>query len=766
LRDPGRSRSARPARHDGESLGEPAGDCEAEPEPAAEPEPDPEPEPEPELRVGTGPEPEPEPAADPANDDKPAPEPAVHHTVEEASATLAAAVRAWIEEGLAYHPGPGTTPPRKAIKAAAGTGKTVTTLRLLAEIAAGKTVYFIVPTHTLADELLVKAEAMGIPATILQGRSRPDLDNPTFSDGRPRKMCVKHEIAEKVAEAGLPVWDSICENKETIGLYGVPHQCEFFPVCSYVRQFGKLADKLVIMPHNWLTLPRKKLPAPDLVIIDERFFPVGVKGTHWPFSRITRPLHMGVEGVDYAAQKRTAEATAAALWAGEHPRDHGLTAEDLIAAADAERAAWSHHMILPGMGPSHQLKLVKEFADAEEHRRLTRIYRLLAADFTLPHPTPRVHVVKGRKTPDGLTDDVFMHWADFRMPHAPTLLIDADVEPVITEAILPGVETIEINPPMQAEVIQVLDTVCSRHKLTKSSGKNRSLERIAALAKREVANGNPTLLVSYMPAIEELGEVEGVDTLWFGNLRGLDMYKNHGTVIIAGREQTKAVHVEAVARALFHCDEAPLNLPGEYVKERRRFQSRDGVERFALVDVHPDPRVQAIVEQSRECETMQAICRLRLVHRDVPARVLNLSNLPIPGLIVDQFTSWSALLPDKCEEAAQDSGGVELLTASELARCYPERWPTKEAARCYLKRRRKTGVKNHNRTFMENDPSFSPLVRYRSEGSGERGPAPKARFPAGMTKLEGESALAAIVGTLTFIEYDNPNVFDDDEEAA
>ena len=53
---------------------------------------------------------------------------------------------------------------------------------------------------------------------------------------------------------------------------------------------------------------------------------------------------------------------------------------------------------------------------------------------------------------------------------------------------------------------------------------------------------------------------------------------------------------------------------------------RDGSSVAGKVLVHPDPRVQAVIEQVRERETAQAIDRLRLIHRTVPARVIVLSN--------------------------------------------------------------------------------------------------------------------------------------------
>jgi len=51
-----------------------------------------------------------------------------------------------------------------------------------------------------------------------------------------------------------------------------------------------------------------------------------------------------------------------------------------------------------------------------------------------------------------------------------------------------------------------------------------------------------------------------------------------------------------------------------YRKRVRHYLMRNGGTKGAEVSVHPDARVQAVVEQSREAEMLQAIDRLRLIH--------------------------------------------------------------------------------------------------------------------------------------------------------
>jgi hypothetical protein len=85
------------------------------------------------------------------------------------------------------------------------------------------------------------------------------------------------------------------------------------------------------------------------------------------------------------------------------------------------------------------------------------------------------------------------------------------------------------------------------------------------------------------------------------------------------------------------------------------------------------------MEQTREAESAQAIDRLRLVHRQTPATVFVLSNLPL-DLTVDQVTTWDALMPSRSERAFVRNDGVLPLSANEKSRCFPDLWETPKTA--------------------------------------------------------------------------------------
>jgi hypothetical protein len=77
---------------------------------------------------------------------------------------------------------------------------------------------------------------------------------------------------------------------------------------------------------------------------------------------------------------------------------------------------------------------------------------------------------------------------------------------------------------------------------------------------------------------------------------------------------------------------------------------RDGTFAGAVVEVHPDPRVQGLIEQMRECESAQAIARLRPLHRDNPIPVIVLSNVVLDQT-VDHLVKWREIVPGSAEKA-------------------------------------------------------------------------------------------------------------------
>jgi hypothetical protein len=91
-----------------------------------------------------------------------------------------------------------------------------------------------------------------------------------------------------------------------------------------------------------------------------------------------------------------------------------------------------------------------------------------------------------------------------------------------------------------------------------------------------------------------------------------------------------------------------------------------------------DRRVQAVVEQVREAEMVQAVDRLRLIHSEREKTVVILCNIPL-HLPVDDLVTWRELAgDDRLEEAlarCEEKGWDALPLAPEkLTELFPELW--------------------------------------------------------------------------------------------
>ena len=97
----------------------------------------------------------------------------------------------------------------------------------------------------------------------------------------------------------------------------------------------------------------------------------------------------------------------------------------------------------------------------------------------------------------------------------------------------------------------------------------------------------------------------------FGALRGINRYDECETAMVVGRELVSPQALERQTRP-FTTDDAELFVPhGRYVPQSRVRRMRDGSKEVETVDVHPDPRCQAVLEQIREAEIVQAVDRVR-----------------------------------------------------------------------------------------------------------------------------------------------------------
>jgi hypothetical protein len=191
------------------------------------------------------------------------------------------------------------------------------------------------------------------------------------------------------------------------------------------------------------------------------------------------------------------------------------------------------------------------------------------------------------------------------------------------------------------------------------------------------------------------GHYRGAEIAYFGNLRGSNEFEGHDTVIILGRDEPSVRDAEQRAMAIWYDTKEPIeemraNSKGHvnYRKLVRHYPMRDGSRKRARVSIHPDARVQAIVEQTREAEMVQAIDRLRLIYTKKRKTVYILCSIPL-DIPIDELVTWKQLTGDrrlsdvlaKCDAKGWDALP---LPPRDLSRLFPDLWATPKAAERWI----------------------------------------------------------------------------------
>jgi hypothetical protein len=194
-----------------------------------------------------------------------------------------------------------------------------------------------------------------------------------------------------------------------------------------------------------------------------------------------------------------------------------------------------------------------------------------------------------------------------------------------------------------------------------------------------------------------------------------------------GREQPSAQAIEALTRPFAATDPEPFLPVGEYVMQTRGRRMRDpDAPNVAEAQVHFDPRCQAVLEQIREAEMVQAIDRVRPIFNHRKVFVLN--NLPL-DLTVDHAVTWSELRPGKFVLAFARYG-VLPLSGHDLTRCFSDLWRTKKGAEDALSWLGKTpGESQIDILFGRIRVFFAPPVKAAYRRRGQRGPLANALDP-------------------------------------
>ena len=666
------------------------------------------------------------------------------------------------------------------IKGGAGLGKSEAVLdHLIRPELRGKYVSYYGPSHRLNDDLAArfnaKSEAAGGPrAVVIRGRDQKT------DEGLP--MCHKADVAQAVARLGHNVSTTLCKRKA--------EHCEHYQTCSYIAQMADTGPAVRIMPHSYAFvhgLPKHLHGA--INVIDESFWRAALRGEdgrYWlPLDSITRiPYRQPNEFADSAADTArlvTLNERLQAVLATIHPTPAALLAAG-ISAADARFATgmWYGQVedlgISPGMKTDAQRKRLEAYR-AQLCLKLARLWTLVGDEIDLTRDELRsIRVHRGEIDGNGhIYDRVTMCWSsDLTISNAPTLLIDADLEAVIARRFLPHIaDPVVIEARRStARVTQITDRTVSREFIA-YAGDNEAKAKTARnnagklydliSAEAQAAAPGDVLCVTYAAteeALRAMPTIANVDFGHFNAIRGLDHWRDVATVIVAGRIQPGPAEMETNARALLYRSDLKLSYTGQYIDVQRGIRMADGSAVAVRVHAHPDPTIDMLLRQIRDCELTQAIDRARLIHRPAgrPCRVLILTNVPV-NVTVDEVTTWDALIPDTMSKLRQ--AVAVPLSDGELARCWPDSWKDKKATENWRARN------GFNTLFLLKESLLGEkgyLIPVTYRRLGQRGKPTQALVDSRQPDLR--AALESVVGPVIKFEVETdarPAMTDADE---
>jgi putative DNA primase/helicase len=503
-----------------------------------------------------------------------------------------------------------------------------------------------------------------------------------------------------------------------------------------------------------------------LLVLDEGFWGAGLRGTDGKALLTLDGLrpHLGTVQCWNAGNKEDWEATAdlaahrERLWkvlasAGNGPlsvaalRAAGLTPERCRQAAGLEHRRMRNPGITPGMDPGERRRriaavLPKEGEPWAPPNRAAAMWLLNAEALENDHDAAGV-VLVDTMSENGTVRCLRLTWrADLRNgwgADGPILHLDATLRP---ELVTPFIPEVTIAEPLMAtaphmRVRQILRAPVSAKALTPGEDakpRDRSAavnhrRQVSALIALRAANlrgrnaSSPDLLIiaqkAAVDALRAAGLPRNVQAVHFNALSGIDRWRNVAGLMVLGRTLPAPLTVEALAAAVTNCP--PLasrrDVDWWYEQEERRIALADGGVHRLSGETHADPTVEAIRWTICEGELIQAIGRGRGVNRTAatPLEVDLLTDVVLP-VAVHEVLDWADVCPSRQDMMA--ASGVVLENAADMARAFPDLWPSHDAAR---QQKARSVTSCYYRDLSNSRTSHSSsVVAYRPAGPGQK----------------------------------------------
>lgn len=452
-----------------------------------------------------------------------------------------------------------------------GAGKTEAMLSFLRNPPEGKRILMLVPTHALAEEI---KQRIGKRVNHIKGKEA---------------LCEATGLLKTYQDAGVAMPAKQC----------MQDNCLYAGSCRYIRQFDDFHARVRIMTHDefvnappaWLygskgDMPRKGGWKPHYIIIDENWMD---KTDHWDTMESDYPSIRNIIN-DLLNEHSLIESV---------ERHHRQILKDHITMRKAG-------IPIPFRSSAQYINDVQKDKRLPHSAVLNRLHDyVIHRDDTLLSPIRLI----GKRLCYSELNSVAKRYRD-----VPTLYLDATADERVVKTLLPHVNYhgIKIKPNDGIKLYQAENFNVSKGWLQDKDHFQQLVTAIQTL----IAPYDKVGLITY----KTIKDVSDDFDCWladqcgiqikghFGDLRGMDNFKDVDCLLIVGRHLIPEGELESYAAALFgECDmdadfvDVPVRMkdkPAMAVNSRR----------------YLDDRVNSVKNHFNDSETKQAIGRGRLIH--------------------------------------------------------------------------------------------------------------------------------------------------------
>lgn len=587
-----------------------------------------------------------------------------------------------------------------AIKASAGIGKTEAVIIEMVEVVnRGGYVEVYLQSHKLAADVKKRIEAQkdfkGV-VKILYGR-----ESKNAGEGH----CIKQSAAHSIAKSNITVSGLLCQDKKGKAF------CTAYNECGYRKQYAQPAA-IAIYVHQHLFMKRnshERNKKPALIVIDESFWKAALDSTRIRFSSI-QSLRVP------AVIKEALRADSPYDYLADVTSDPSRYVKRELAKLKAEQLKIIA-TVKPNTLPDKALHLGQRI---KKYNASIKLLETMLADYESinNHQPPLFLYLQKRKQRFASSEEQKIAWycIEKRKPIErlywedeehnktliPTVYIDADIEKEILSRFFEQFDYKAYYAKRRIKLWQLASATNARTELTKQGSTSlksvqKDINHFAKLFRAaeathdsarvsDVMPNKNVLIITYKELIDD-GHINipaNCEPIYFGGYRGIDAYKHFDACIVIGRFQIPIDAIERYGIGLWHDAEAPLKL-GNVVRLLIGYRLKGDKKLGVRVLFPADSRLQSVTRQLRECETLQGIDRLRVLHKKIRRPVLLLSNVPL-DIDVDQlvFNPRSETKIDAIIRNAKDH--VISLHPAVLYRDYPDFFKSKDDARQTVQR--------------------------------------------------------------------------------